>query len=58
MPAWVSSKAGWASWVLESILFLALALTQKEEALQVDTGPVWDTLTISADWVSWCHGLG
>lgn len=32
MPAWVPSKDKWASWVLESILFLVFASVYQEEA--------------------------
>lgn len=56
MPEWVPSKDKWASWVLESILFLVFASVYQEEAevLAGGQGAGLDALTVYAVWVSGC----
>lgn len=58
--AWAPSKDRWATWVLESILFLAFASPLKEETevLAGGHGPLWDAPVACADWVCGAHGLG
>lgn len=51
MPAWVPSKDKWASWVLESILFLVFASKYQEEA-EVLAG--LGALLVYAVWLSEC----
>lgn len=59
MPEWVPSKDKWASWVLESILFLVFASIYQEEAevLAGGQGASLDALTAYAVWVSGAHEL-
>lgn len=54
MPAWVPSKDKWASWVLESILFLVFASIYQEEAEVLAGGQEAGVgaLTVYAVWLS------